>query len=45
MLKRFGTITNCKIGGWPSAIVRFSSHDSAVDAKRAAPALPSIQCF
>ena len=37
VLKRFGTITNCKIGGWPSAIVRFSSHDSAVDAKRAAP--------
>ena len=36
-LERFGAIQDCTLGGWPSAIVRFSSHDSAVAAKRAAP--------
>jgi hypothetical protein len=36
-LVQFGTILDCRIGGWPSAVVRFSSHDSAVAAKRMAP--------
>ena len=36
-LEEFGTIEDCKLGGWPSAIVRFSSHESAVAAKHAAP--------
>ena len=31
-LERFGTIENCKLGGWPSAIVRFSTHEAAVAA-------------
>lgn len=36
-LERFGAIQDCKIGGWPSAVVRFSTHEAAVAAKRAAP--------
>ena len=36
-LESFGTIQDCAIGGWPSAIVRFSTHEAAVAAKRAAP--------
>ena len=36
-LERFGSIQDCKLGGWPSAIVYFSTHDAAVAAKRAAP--------
>ena len=36
-LKRFGTIQDCKVGGWPSAIVRFSTHEAALAAKRTAP--------
>ena len=36
-LARYGAIEDCKLGGWPSAIVRFSTHKAAVAAKRAAP--------
>jgi hypothetical protein len=36
-LERFGSIKDCKLGGWPSAIVYFSTHEAAVAAKRAAP--------
>jgi hypothetical protein len=36
-LERFGSIQDCKLGGWPSAIVYFSTHEAAVAAKRAAP--------
>ena len=37
VLEVFGTIEDCKIGGWPSAVVRFSTHEAALAAKRAAP--------
>ena len=36
-LERFGPIQDCKLGGWPSAIIYFSTHESAVAAKLAAP--------
>ena len=36
-LGRFGSIQDCKLGDWPSAIVYFSRHEAAVAAKRAAP--------
>ena len=36
-LKSFGAIEDCQLGGWPSAIVRFSTHEAALAAKRAAP--------
>ena len=36
-LEKFGPIRDCEIGGWPSAIVRFSTHEAALAAKRAAP--------
>ena len=36
-LEKFGPIRDCKIGGWPSAIVCFSTHEAALAAKRAAP--------
>ena len=36
-LEHFGSIQDCKLGGWPSAIVYFSTHEAAVAAKRAAP--------
>ena len=37
-LEVFGTIQDkgIEIGGWPSAVVRFSTHEAAVAAKRAA---------
>ena len=41
-LAEFGEIISCEVGGWPSAIVRFSTHAAALNAKQAASRLTSI---
>ena len=36
-LEGFGTINSIELGGWPPAVVRFSTHEAAIQAKRAPP--------
>jgi hypothetical protein len=38
----YGLVRSCEVGGWPEAIVRFSTHAAALDAKRAAHLLVHI---
>ena len=38
----YGEVVRCKVGGWPEAVVRFSTHAAAVAAKRAAHRLVHI---
>ena len=38
----FGVIESCQMGGWPECIVRFTTHESALRAKRAAAELKHI---
>ena len=41
-LEQFGTITSCKLGVFPPAVVKFTTHASALAAKRAVSQLISI---
>jgi hypothetical protein len=40
--EEYGVVVSCEVGGHPEAIVRFSTHAAALDAKRAADSLIHI---
>ena len=41
-LAEFGTIKSVTVGGWPPAVVRFATHDTAIAVKEAAERLKGI---
>ena len=41
-LAEFGTVESVTVGGWPPAVVRFATHDTAIAVKKAAKRLEGI---